>query len=288
MRIQSPYANERIPWRKGNLHAHTTMSDGERTPQELIYAYAKGGYDFLAISDHDMITGPSAFDARGMTLIPCNEVTVNGPHILHVDATAAVSPGRDRQHVLDGIGADSGFAVVAHPNWERHFNHCPQDCLERWNGYIGIEIYNGLVRRHDGNPLATDKWDMLLSQGRRVWGFANDDAHQVGDEGIAWNMVQSEKKDAASIVDAMGAGRFYASTGVVIDSIQVEGNVIRVTTRNAERVAVSTEYARRVTSVDAAEIAFAVPRDFPRRYVRVECYGEGESMAWTQPFFVEA
>lgn len=287
MKIVSPYVNDAIAWRRGNLHAHTTMSDGKRAPQALIDRYADLGYDFLTISDHDMITETAPFDARGLTLIPGNEVTVNGPHILHVDARTFVPPDPDRQRVLDEIGNDSAFAIVAHPNWERHFNHCPQASLESWNGYLGVEIYNGLVRTHAGNPLATDRWDMLLGQGRRVWGFANDDAHYAGDEGVAWNMVQSESKEAGDIVAALRNGRFYATTGVTIESIRVNGNAIDMATKDAQQIVVSKGFGQRITRVDSARIEFSVPDDRDVSYIRFECYGPGESMAWTQPFFIE-
>ncbi len=96
MTIHNPYRDTSIPWLRGNLHAHTTMSDGDLTPQDLIDQYAARGYDFLAISDHDILTDASAYNALGMTLIPANEVTVNGPHTVHVGATAVVPPDPNR------------------------------------------------------------------------------------------------------------------------------------------------------------------------------------------------
>src|SRR5438552_18487669 len=38
---------------RGNLHAHTTFSDGVLPPEGLIAEYETLGYDFLAITDHD-------------------------------------------------------------------------------------------------------------------------------------------------------------------------------------------------------------------------------------------
>ncbi|MBM3289119.1 MAG: phosphoesterase [Candidatus Hydrogenedentes bacterium] len=286
MTIVNPYRDGATAWRRGNLHAHTTLSDGERAPQALIDRYAELGYDFLAISDHDMIADTSALDARRMTLVPANEVTINGPHVVHVGARSVVPPHADRQRVIDGIRADGGAAIMAHPNWERHFNHCPQDRLEAWQGYTGVEIYNGLVRAHEGNPLATDRWDMLLSKGRRVWGFANDDAHFAGDEGVAWNMVQSDATDPASIVEAMRTGRFYASTGVTIESIRVRGTVFSIRTRDAQRIAVYADHGRRIAQKDSVAIDFALSSHVDCTYVRFECFGPCESMAWTQPFFI--
>ena len=52
--LESAYLEDKsIPWLKGNLHAHTTESDGSRPPQEVVDDYAARGYDFLMISDHD-------------------------------------------------------------------------------------------------------------------------------------------------------------------------------------------------------------------------------------------
>jgi PHP-associated len=42
-----------VPLLKGNLHAHTTFSDGRRPIHEVISRYRDLGYDFLAITDHE-------------------------------------------------------------------------------------------------------------------------------------------------------------------------------------------------------------------------------------------
>lgn len=42
-----------MPLLKGNLHAHTTFSDGRWPVAEVIERYRELGYDFLAITDHD-------------------------------------------------------------------------------------------------------------------------------------------------------------------------------------------------------------------------------------------
>ena len=42
-----------MPLLRGNLHAHTTFSDGVRSPAALVAEYESREYDFLAITDHD-------------------------------------------------------------------------------------------------------------------------------------------------------------------------------------------------------------------------------------------
>ena len=36
-----------------NLHCHTTLSDGRKTPEEIRDAYKEQGYSIVAFSDHD-------------------------------------------------------------------------------------------------------------------------------------------------------------------------------------------------------------------------------------------
>jgi hypothetical protein len=125
VRIRHPYGSG--TWLKGNLHAHTTNSDGTRSPQECVEAYAALGYDFLMISDHDRFTDPAALDPKGLILIPGYELTANGPHLLHVGAPDRLDPVPDRQEVINAAARLGSITIMCHPNWEEHFNHCPQE-----------------------------------------------------------------------------------------------------------------------------------------------------------------
>lgn len=51
LNINNPYSSSGN-WYKGNLHCHSTISDGELSPEELIRLYEEEGYSFLAITDH--------------------------------------------------------------------------------------------------------------------------------------------------------------------------------------------------------------------------------------------
>lgn len=275
-------------WLRGNLHAHTTKSDGRRPPQEVIDDYAQRGYDFLMISDHDVFMSEEdllQFDARGMVLIPGNEISRGGSHLLHVNAGTHVSSDPQRQTVLDEIALDAdSFSIICHPNWQAQFDHASIQQLLDWAGYAGIEIYNGVIGRLDGSPYSTNKWDMLLSQGRRCWGYAHDDSHRdTLDMELGWNMVLAKEKSRDAIVAALRGGGFYASSGVFLKSIAVEGKRIRVETQNAERVVALRDVGKRIAHADGRSLEIEMPED--AQYIRFECYGGGEKMAWTQPFF---
>ena len=41
-------------WYKGNLHTHSTNSDGRKTPEEIVQIYKDHGYQFLAFTEHEL------------------------------------------------------------------------------------------------------------------------------------------------------------------------------------------------------------------------------------------
>ena len=43
-------------WYKGNLHTHTFWSDGDAPPEIAVAWYKDRGYDFLALSDHNILS----------------------------------------------------------------------------------------------------------------------------------------------------------------------------------------------------------------------------------------
>lgn len=279
-------------WLRGNLHTHTNRSDGERDPQAVIDDYARRGYGFLMLSDHELLATEEYYGKlkdRGLLLIPGIEIG-RGPHLLHVDAPRPVQPGPGNQQIINEIVAacaatGRGFAVVNHPDWEANFNHCTIEQLREWTGYLGLEIYNGVIGRLDGSSYALNKWDLLLSEGRRLWGFANDDCHRVNEVELGWNTAYVKERTVRGAVAALRAGRFYCSTGVTIKSIRVDGLTIRIETENALRIAAIQNVGKRFAVADAGVLEVQVPPT--ALYARFECWGAGERMAWTQPFFVE-
>ncbi len=287
--LESPYGDPATPWLRGNLHTHTNNSDGKQPPQAVIDDYAGRGYDFLMLSDHDKITGVTGLDAKGMALIPGNEISAKGPHMLHVGARETVAPNANRQAVLDKVnGGAGGFAIMNHPNWTDGYNHCDISVLRKLQGYAGMEIFNGVVLFLTGSEVATDKWDRVLSTGHRVWGFANDDSHDTPHRGLAWNMVQCATRNPDDIVAAMKAGRFYASTGVKVNEIRTEGLTVTVKTENGQSFRVHGDNGRTLERFQGSEMTYtAVPDRKKCTYIRVECHGAGETQAWLQPMFVK-
>ncbi len=290
--IKCPYNLKKGQWLKGNFHTHTTRSDGSLSPQEVIAQYHKLGYDFLSFSDHDVIATQEIYnelDNMGMVLIPGVEISASGPHLLYIDCQKMIEPDACRQNILNEIKATfnktgKGFAIVNHPDWQHEFNHCTIEQLKEWTDYLGMEIFNGVIGRLEGSQYAVNKWDIILTQGKTVWGFANDDSHRPGDYGLGWNVVFAEK-NPDSIVNAIINGNFYCSTGVVIREIECNGTKIYLETENAKKIAAITNSGKRFAVVYGNKIDVEIPPD--SKYVRFECWAEAEKMAWTQPITIE-
>ena len=86
-----------------------------------------------------------------------------------------------------------------------------------------------------------------------------------------------------AFMEMLRAGRFYCSTGVTIDEIEVDGHHIRVRAANAGRIAAWREGSAGVAVTDGNSLEVHVPDT--ALYVRFECYGDAGRSAWTQPIF---
>lgn len=80
---------------KGQLHTHTTISDGTLRPQEVADAYASMGFDFLAFTDHDHLLRPA--DLRRLREVKSDMVLFFG-----IELTVPCSKGYVHVNRIDG------------------------------------------------------------------------------------------------------------------------------------------------------------------------------------------
>ena len=91
--IIPPFSTPGRFWR-GNLHAHSTLSDGARGPEEVVAAYRSAGYDFAQLSDHFLGRfGWPIADTRGLR---ADGFTTLIGGVLHAMGTAAFGMSRMR------------------------------------------------------------------------------------------------------------------------------------------------------------------------------------------------
>jgi len=64
-----------MPWYRGNLHCHSTNSDGDSSPAFLAKFYKDAGFDFLCITDHNHLTLPRNAGRRIPSSCCCHPVS---------------------------------------------------------------------------------------------------------------------------------------------------------------------------------------------------------------------
>lgn len=300
-------------WYKGNTHAHTTESDGDSSPEVVTRWYRDQGYQFLVLSDHNVLTGVDALSRRfaepeHFLLVPGEEVTdaFDGKplHINGLNVTRLVEPRHGTsvpdtvQRDIDAIRDARGVPHVNHPNfvWAIAPDHLLQ--LAR---YRLLEIYNGHPQVNNdgggGTPGLEDVWDQLLRAGRRVYGIAVDDAHHftrpwdptASKPGRGWVVVRAPRLEAAALMTSLESGDFYASTGVELEAYDVTRDSIgmRVRAQGDTRYHFTLVDARGVAAT-ADGLSAAFPLAARSGYARVTISDSNGHRAWTQPVFLDA
>jgi hypothetical protein len=180
-----------VPLLKGNLHAHTTFSDGRRPVAEVIARYREMGYGFLAITDHENRVGddywfniPSGDDR--LLVLPGIELDYR-PLSQHV---GKVTGDRETLYVLNhparyGLNVSQVLYRIA-------------EITEAGLPIHAVEITETGVyqAQHDVERIPLPK-------------IATDDSHRDDEFGRAWIEVDAARSPDA-ILRAVKAGDFRA------------------------------------------------------------------------------
>ena len=278
-------------WYRGNLHTHTTNSDGLRSPDEAVAWYREHAYDFVALTDHDCLSqveglsGPDFLVLPGIEVHPGRNELGEPYHLIGVGVSRAHCAVHDDavQDVIDALRADGAVVWLGHPYWAG----LTVSEVIGLEGIAGLEVYNATCVPF-GKGLSAVHWDDLLARGRRLWGLAVDDTHWVRpDYGLAWVVVKAAKLDPAAILQALTHGSFYASQGPEIYDLQVTESHLYV---RCSPVSVITCVSLlgtgcQVTAPGPEELLTEAifPLRQQRRYVRLECTDRQGRTAWSQP-----
>lgn len=119
-------------------HCHTTASDGEVTPQQLVEAAVRAHLDLIAVTDHDTMDAVSETQKRGeavgLTVVPGQEVTTKPPaqtHILGWFLDKPIKRGMSLADTVDAIHDQGGLAIVPHPFMPIYFGSIQPGMLRR-------------------------------------------------------------------------------------------------------------------------------------------------------------
>jgi len=199
----------------GNLHVHSSYSDGTLTPSELAGVALGAGLDFICLNDHDTMTNGLHLEEEGfygkLLLLMGLEIGGRYHHYLGYDLNAMVrSDHAGPQEVIERVNAQGGFGFLAHP-FERGMPFRDKGKAYTWNdlavrGFSGISIWNyssrwkerikgpfwGLyclaMKRRTLLPPSRKTlvfWDRLCREQRTV-GIGTSDAHGSG---FRWGLL---------------------------------------------------------------------------------------------------
>ena len=301
--MQTPFSKPGKFWR-GNLHTHSTRSDGRRSPEEVCRAYREEGYDFMALTDHFMeryswpLTDTIPFRTPDFTTIIGAEIHTgrmehgNGWHLVAVGLPFDFPPptpdetGPELARRALDVGA---YVAAAHPQW---FGMSEGDMLALGPVHA-IEIYNAGCYDDNDASESTYMLDQMLARGLRYTACATDDAHfipETRDRMRGWVMVKSEALTPDAILNALKAGDYYSSTGPSIFDIQViPGQKLYVRTSPTQRIfalGVPPVYTS-VGGNGISEAEFDLSK-WRSPFVRVLVRDNDERKAWSNPIWLDA
>jgi len=174
---------------KGQLHIHTTCSDGTLTPQQAADLYADLGFDFIAFTDHDHLLKPNYREVieavqSDLVMFYGEELTVFHKGYFHVNRIEG------RKEILHIFNHPAEYGLSPKLIRERI------RALDKRYGFDAVEV------THHG--FYTPEFDIPEICYPKV---ASDDAHTEAGCGRGW--IEADcKRDKDAILRAIKEGAF--------------------------------------------------------------------------------
>ncbi len=301
-------------WYKGNTHTHTINSDGDSSPDDVVKWYKDHGYNFLVLTDHNVLTSVDGLNAlHGLDgqfiVVKGEEITdafgdkpihINGLDPLRkIDPQGGNSVVEVIQRNVDAIRDARAVPHINHPNFRWAISAAE---LKQVRNFKLFEIYNGHPQVNNvgggGMPGLEEIWDDILSAGVTQYGIAVDDAHHfkrhddrsAARPGQGWVVVRAERLEAQALLAAMERGDFYASTGVELSDYQVNAAsmtlVVKPNSWSKFRIQFIGALGKVLSEATTNWATYRFRGD--EGYVRARVIESNGLMAWTQPVRVSA
>jgi hypothetical protein len=286
---------------KGNLHSHSTNSDGLLPPEDVVKAYRERGYDFVSITDHFMnrfewpVTDTTHLRDERFTTLLGAELHGGGMEngeLWHIVTNGLPenfepqNPNEDGAEIAARAIREGAFVTVGHPAW----NGVTEKDIDKLDDFDAIEIYN---HGHTNDCDRGNGWmlaDTLATRGMRFSTTAADDAHfkHRPDTFGGWVKVKSESLDPDSILEALKDGRYYASTGPEIHNVEITDSEIVIECTPAIAVYVGGRGSIKAYERGDGLTKVRIPLSpFLNSFCRITVLDERGSRAWTSPIWLD-
>jgi hypothetical protein len=103
----------------GVIHLHSTLSDGNATPGEIIHRGQKAGLDFIILTDHDTLAAREAgYEGwhDDLLLLVGYEIAPSKNHYLALGTKEVVGSEAQPQDFIDAVKLAGGLGIIAHPD----------------------------------------------------------------------------------------------------------------------------------------------------------------------------
>ena len=287
---------------RGNLHGHSTNSDGKWNPEEVVRQYRQNGYDFIAITDHFMeqfdfpVTDTRALRKDYFTTLIGAELhhgmVTSGSvwHLLALGLPLEFAPYSDDETIADVVkrARDAGaFVAAAHPSW---YTLTVED-FESLGPIHAVECYNAGANLNLDRAYSWHFIETLLNRGHSVGAIAVDDSHMSpgrADFARGWVQVKAPELTPDALLRALKAGHYYSSTGPQIHHIEIV---------DRDKLTIECSPAIQVLLSGKAAITFHVYRQgligaefelgkLESPWFRLTVLDEYGRRAWTNPVFM--
>ena len=288
---------------RGNLHGHSTHSDGRNSSADVVRLYRAAGYDFTCLSEHywsnSRFCATTLNDASGLNQddfitilsaeLHCHGKLYDRDGLWHIvanglpeDFAMASQTETGPELVMRAVEAGA-YVTIAHPEW---YSLTEQEALAlAAAGAHGVEIYNHASALDAGRGGGTATVDFLLHNGFRPHITASDDSHDIPRDAFGgWVMVAAQSLTAEAILAALKDGHFYASTGPDFVSITCDGRMVEVETSPVSRIVLAADrHQAELVAGDGITRASFDLETFSAFFRLVAIDAQGKT-AWSNPY----
>jgi len=252
---------------KGNIHAHTTRSDGDIEPAELAERFYKAGYDFIMISDHELYWNSEELDKEDFFVLGGTEssIQMNDTHRWIIDHRRPELGRHARiEHKYMHYCCIKDESIEDVGQYYKHDERVPQQMdrgIDSWNKFINrmrdkgnivianhphwsrldpeillamqnltaFEVWNSGDVLHCAGRSDDDIWDYCLRRGKKLLAVAADDVHEcTTDFAAGFTIVLTDELSKAGICRAFRSGDFYASCGPLVKEMVIEDGILKL------------------------------------------------------------